>query len=215
MSVLYLTAGAIKNGLVCDEQRQQCRDLSFGYNEDVITYPDKVEVQKEKLIFWHRNRDEYLVWDKLIAQQHLEEISHLIPNPLKNRTMGGQIKLDGFSYKGIKENKYQGCDHKQYHFLAEDVDSADLVVTLHTFQCATVDEWKKQLTQKAEISSCKENAKRWWNGYFDKSYILIDMDNEDSDWFEISRNYQLFRYMLGCNYYGEYPTKFNGGPVYF
>src|SRR5690606_32950852 len=28
---------------------------------------------------------------------------------------------------------------------------------------------------------------------------------------QVGRNYQLFRYMLGCNRTGEYPTKFNGG----
>ena len=33
------------------------------------------------------------------------------------------------------------------------------------------------------------------------------------------RNYELMRYLLGCNAYGEWPTKFNGGlftfdPVY-
>ena len=28
---------------------------------------------------------------------------------------------------------------------------------------------------------------------------------------QIGRNYQLFRYMLGCNAYAEWPTKFNGG----
>jgi hypothetical protein len=33
---------------------------------------------------------------------------------------------------------------------------------------------------------------------------------ELSAW-KIGRNYQLFRYMLGCNAYGEWPTKFNGG----
>jgi hypothetical protein len=27
----------------------------------------------------------------------------------------------------------------------------------------------------------------------------------------MGRNYQLFRYMLGCNANGQYPTKFNGG----
>lgn len=27
----------------------------------------------------------------------------------------------------------------------------------------------------------------------------------------ITRNYTLFRYMLGCNAYGKWPTKFNGG----
>lgn len=25
------------------------------------------------------------------------------------------------------------------------------------------------------------------------------------------RNYTLFRYMLGCNAYSQWPTKFNGG----
>jgi len=27
----------------------------------------------------------------------------------------------------------------------------------------------------------------------------------------VAKNYQLFRYMLGCNAYGSWPTKFNGG----
>lgn len=35
-------------------------------------------------------------------------------------------------------------------------------------------------------------------------------DPNDKDW-QMGRNYQLFRYMLACNAYGEYPTKFNGG----
>jgi hypothetical protein len=31
----------------------------------------------------------------------------------------------------------------------------------------------------------------------------------------MGRNYQLFRYQLGCNAYGEYPSKFNGGNLTF
>lgn len=34
---------------------------------------------------------------------------------------------------------------------------------------------------------------------------------EGSPQWQAGRNYQLFRYMLGCNVYGKYPTKFNGG----
>ncbi|MFT4093386.1 MAG: DUF5703 domain-containing protein [Niabella sp.] len=35
--------------------------------------------------------------------------------------------------------------------------------------------------------------------------------NEKDEAWQAGRNYQLFRYMLGCNAYGKYPTKFNGG----
>jgi hypothetical protein len=34
---------------------------------------------------------------------------------------------------------------------------------------------------------------------------------EFSPGWQVGRNYQLSRYMLGCNAYGEWPTKFNGG----
>jgi len=54
----------------------------------------------------------------------------------------------------------------------------------------------------------------WWEQYWDRGHIVIngDLENKENDkgW-QIGRNYQLFRYMLGCNAYGEYPTKFNGG----
>ena len=32
-----------------------------------------------------------------------------------------------------------------------------------------------------------------------------------SEPWQVGRNYQIFRYQLGCNARGEYPTKFNGG----
>lgn len=43
--------------------------------------------------------------------------------------------------------------------------------------------------------------------------------NAASSAWQAGRNYQLFRYMLGCNAFGQWPTKFNGGlftvdPVY-
>ena len=28
---------------------------------------------------------------------------------------------------------------------------------------------------------------------------------------QAGRNYQLMRYLLGCNAFGQWPTKFNGG----
>ncbi|MCK5834832.1 MAG: hypothetical protein KAG98_03760, partial [Lentisphaeria bacterium] len=44
-----------------------------------------------------------------------------------------------------------------------------------------------------------------------RSHIVINSKKGklDQGW-RIGQNYQLFRYMLGCNAYGKYPTKFNG-----
>ncbi|GAC1428032.1 MAG: hypothetical protein NVSMB7_04940 [Chitinophagaceae bacterium] len=66
------------------------------------------------------------------------------------------------------------------------------------------------LNKKTALAKTRE----WWRRFWNRSYIFI----EGKDSF-ISRNYQLFRYQLGCNAFGKWPTKFNAGlftfdPVY-
>jgi hypothetical protein len=53
----------------------------------------------------------------------------------------------------------------------------------------------------------------WWYQYWNRSHIIIDADKsqKNNEQCRVGHNYQLFRYMLGCNAYGTYPTKFNGG----
>jgi hypothetical protein len=66
----------------------------------------------------------------------------------------------------------------------------------------------------------KENTRNWWHQYWNRSFVFINPSlNDSSESWQAGRNYQLFRYMLGCNAFGKYPTKFNGGlftvdPVY-
>src|SRR5699024_1749151 len=52
----------------------------------------------------------------------------------------------------------------------------------------------------------KQATRRWWNDFWKRS--LIEGEGEAGD---AIRNYTLFRYMLGCNAYSQWPTKFNGG----
>ncbi len=47
---------------------------------------------------------------------------------------------------------------------------------------------------------------RWWNDFWKRSFIEGEGEAGDA-----IRNYTLFRYMLGCNAYSQWPTKFNGG----
>ncbi len=58
-------------------------------------------------------------------------------------------------------------------------------------------------------------SKLWWEAFWRLSHIVIDPGHPGSKPWQIGRNYQLFRYQLGCNAFGDYPTKFNGGNFTF
>jgi hypothetical protein len=75
--------------------------------------------------------------------------------------------------------------------------------------------WKTTAMQRVRNSMTKlaqSKTLTWWADFWNRSHIKINYEQDESDLgFRIGRNYQLFRYMLACNAYGEYPTKFNGG----
>ena len=89
---------------------------------------------------------------------------------------------------------------------------------LHTDQTETIEEWEQgiqialhRIAPKGKVSSKtiiqdKKQTRSWWNSFWQRSFIEADGEAK-----EITRNYTLFRYMLGCNAYGSVPTKFNGG----
>lgn len=93
----------------------------------------------------------------------------------------------------------------------------DLRILLRVICPITEKDYVQELTKCFEESRRGEQKKRrsedWWKQLWNRSYIFINRqkaDPNDKDW-QMGRNYQLFRYMLACNAYGEYPTKFNGG----
>jgi Domain of unknown function (DUF5703) len=189
----------------------QCRDFDFGYPGKRFTYPDEIELNNDELCFFHKNKNTDTAWDVLIHQQRLAPIQNKIPNPLKNRIMGGILKMGGMTYLHTYEGEYAGVDFKGYAYQANQTNSQAIIVTLHTECCDTIESWRNQLNEKRAVVVNLEDTQRWWNRYYNQSYIHIDLEEENSKNFQIGRNYALFRYMLGCNYYGEYPTKFNGG----
>lgn len=77
--------------------------------------------------------------------------------------------------------------------------------------------YKNSQKQKKKIianeKSIRKATLKWWNDFWDRSYIFIDNDIPDpkNEKWQVGRNYQVFRYQLACNAYGSYPTKFNGG----
>jgi hypothetical protein len=205
------------------ERRHPCASW-VAYPGTVATEPDTVEFTKdlvagEGVLFYHRNHNDRLLFDQLIVQQGLEAVKDQIPNTQLNRTFGGFMAGPGLIAAGTREDQYMGTPYRAWQLRSQKAATQHrLDITLHTAQSETLDEWLTALGQlvsaAAEIdSSIRAETRSWWARFWDRSYIYLQAtrpDPADKVW-QVGCNYQLFRYMLGCNLHGEYPTKFNGG----
>ncbi|MFI1745634.1 DUF5703 domain-containing protein [Thalassobellus sediminis] len=193
---------------------------------EIITYKDSINFEKNGVKFYHQNRDQ-TVFDVAVKQQKMESVKDQMMNPLKNRTFGGVMIGKNMKPVGTYTDVYQDTDFKG--FSLESVKPSkkhQLKLYLHTNQDKNIAIWNDGLYDL--IASYKLKEKRaekktiaWWNQFWNRSFIYTQKSNatEKDSVYQIGQNYQLFRYMLGCNAYGKYPTKFNGGlftydPVY-
>ncbi|MDR2146606.1 MAG: DUF5703 domain-containing protein, partial [Tannerella sp.] len=184
--------------------------------EGLMMKKDHIRFDGNQIVFYHRNEGE-TVFDATVHQQGLDSVKTQMFNPLKNLIFGGIIEAQGFVPNGTYTGKYADTDYKAWKLEnTKPLKKWELKIRLHTAQTEDIASWKNEV-KKPLISDKKKNLK-WWNDFWNRSFIHV-RTGSDSTGFEISRNYQLFRYMLACNAYGDYPTKFNGGlftfdPVY-
>jgi len=197
----------------------------FGYDAypgKVFAYPDSYEQggnYGDYVLWYHRNRNDKLIFDLAVKQQGLESVKDRMFNPLKDLTFGGMLTGNRMRFTGTSEGKYVLTDYKAWELRSRSpAKSHELKVILHTARTASIDDWKEQLRELAAFSAMFESKAfqknlTWWRQFWDRSHIFLNPDQpaEDDKVWQIGRNYQLFRYMLGCNAFGEYPTKFNGG----
>jgi len=147
------------------------------------------------VMFYHRNPDKGTVFDVSVEEQQLSQVKDSLYNPLGGLISGGLMR----EQRGVF--------------------SYSLKISTRVVQ-ESEDDWKSEVMALAEMKSDEKASIRWWQQFWDRSFIRLneDSDAEDPVW-KAGRNYQLFRYQLGCNEYGMWPTKFNGGlftfdPVY-
>lgn len=176
---------------------------------------DLIRFDENRIVFYHRNEGE-TVFDATVRQQGLDSVEHLLFNPLKDLIFGGIIEAQDFRQAGTSTGEYAGTDYKAWKLVStKPLKKWTLKIRLHTAQTEDTAAWEHPL--KNTLTSDKKKNIEWWKRFWDRSFIHIRTG--DSTGFEISRNYQLFRYLLACNASGDYPTKFNGGlftfdPVY-
>ena len=182
------------------------------------TLKDSIDFHNGGVLFYHRNR-ERTVFDVTVNRQRLDSVKSEMFNPLKNLTFGGWMKGENMVPDSVCDGKYLHTDYRGWRLRSVSPKrSFKIEIYLHTEQSSDLDNWKSGL-QKLICQEDKDeriswqSTSDWWKKFWDRSFVFIRPEEpslEDTVW-QVGRNYQLFRYMLGCNAYGSYPTKFNGG----
>ncbi|MGB8317498.1 MAG: DUF5703 domain-containing protein [Ignavibacteriaceae bacterium] len=186
--------------------------------DTIYTYKDNIYFHDNGVLFYHRNNS-YTVFDANVRLQGLDNVKSKLFNPVKDNTFGGFLSGDNMMPDGNTTGKYIDTDFKGWSLISKvPVQRENISVYLHTNQTATLNDWEKELQKvvdeaRKNLKTAGQKSISWWHRFWQRSFIVVrpgKNDYNDSIW-QAGRNYQLFRYMLGCNAYGSYPTKFNGG----
>ncbi|MGF7140572.1 DUF5703 domain-containing protein [Roseimarinus sediminis] len=185
--------------------------------EGLMMKKDEVGFDDERILFYHQNKGE-TVFDVTVKQQGMSAVKDSLFNPLENLISGGCMLGENFKPAGTTHGKYVNADFKGWKLQSvKAAKKQSFAVVLNLQKASSAQEWKSVLAQKADgalknARSTKKATQEWWNAYWNRSFIQFDSALTDTLLSgDVARNYQLFRYMLGCNAYGSYPTRFNGG----
>lgn len=180
--------------------------------KNLVTTRDSILAGERDVTFFHRN-PEATVFDVTVAREGLDSVKSKLWNPLAGLISGGRLKGDNLRFTGVTDGVYDGTDFRAWNFTAaRPAKKFDFTVTLHNAQ-APVSAWQNSLDsieRLIKVRTDREKSRAWWRDFWKRSYIAAPADG-DTTVTRMARNYELFRYMLGCNAYGKEPTKFNGG----
>jgi len=199
-------------------ERFACFSLE-GYPGKVMRVKDHIAFKDKGILFYHRNPKEKLIPDILIEQQGLEAYAHEIFDDIKDRTFGGLLFGEGLIPAGTDVGTYQRTPYESWLLKSEKPSTQHHIrIATHIEQAKSVEHWQRHLDKT--VTKARRNPQAafdktvaWWHEFWKRSHIFVLPDRPDASnpvW-QMSRNYQLFRYQLGGNAFGEYPTKFNGG----
>jgi hypothetical protein len=184
----------------------------------IKTFKDNIGFEGNNIVFYHRNKDT-TIFDVTVHQQGLDSVKTQLFNPLKQLTFGGIMQGTNMKPAGSFKGRYLDTDFRSWKLQSKASSKHhQLNIYLHTNNTPTINDWQnglQQLIKEAKLNekTAWQKTKDWWKDYWNRSFLFIQPDSaaqNPPEW-QAGRNYQLFRYMLGCNAFGKYPTKFNGG----
>jgi len=175
---------------------------------------DSVSMSNAGIVWNHSNSNYPSTLESELKKQSISPQS--ITNPTLNNVFGGAIVCNR---PLLPQNKiavnWQLWKGASWSMNTSAEKSHTIVVALRAGQNEQPQSWLTQATSllkksNLKIAATKEAAR--WNEFWSRSYIHINNEKPASDSARIvSRNYQLFRYMLATNQNGKLPLLFNGG----
>ena len=184
--------------------KAECQQCSYKWNipQDCVTLADKIIPSGHRLEVLHVNKEQ-TVFDYTVTREGLDPIKPQLQNPLAGRKMRLVMEAPSFTYKGTHQGQYVSTDYQAWDFTTKDIRKTVVRIMADNHEKETAPHSFSNLSLK----TYKKRSSSWWHDYWQRSWIISD--NEELR--PLLRNYELFRYMLGCNAYSEWPTKFNGG----
>lgn len=184
----------------------ECRANSYKVLQafPVITYKDSISFAHNSVVFYHRNKAGIEdIFDYTVRMEGMSAVKDQLYNPIRNNTFGGMLQGKGMVAGSITNGQYADTRYRAWELRTpKPVRSQEIRIGLQVAQANTIQAWQRGLQALMRIPVAKERSLAWWHQFWQRSYIHND---------SIGRNYDLFRYQLACNAFGEWPTKFNGG----
>ena len=170
-----------------------------------MTRRDSILCSDDALLFVHHNTAE-TNFDATVAQQRMEQVKDQLYNPLRHLTFGGRMTGQHMRFLKKVSGTYLNTPYEGWTFVSrQPAQRHHVQITMVTLQ-GSIDDWKQAIQQterQVDLRRDRRQSQRWWQQFWQRSFIESDL--------AITRNYTLFRYLLGCNAKGAWPTKFNGG----
>lgn len=185
-------------------------ELTFGM------WRDNTDMAADESGFWwsHRNAGQHFNLTDWAQKQGIDKTA--LHDITTNRTFGGAIAVEGgISLPAVSDVQWQLWKGRAW--TAKTVSKAHhtIVMAFGAGLEAKPDEWRKraeELLKPESRDASRMNELARWKQFWERSYIVINPEAGIDDAGRlVSRNYQLFRYMLACNRDGEFPLLFNGG----
>lgn len=173
------------------------------------TRHDETEALGGQITFWHANPDS-TIFDATVRQQRLVQWKHGLYDPLGRLVFGGRMLCAPLRYAGTYDTECDGTDSRGWRFVSrKPLRRLHATIALADRQ-GTVDEWRQLVDDTvAKIDPKRDRLRtaQWWKEWWGRSWI----ESASETAAVMTRNYTLFRYLLGCNARSPWPTKWNGG----
>ena len=207
LAVLSYESWRYKDRPVTKAECQQC-SYKWILPKDCMTADDSIQADGNRLTFCHQNSAQ-TVFDFTVSRERMDAVKDRLYNPIGNLKMGGEMTAKGFSFIGTSEGTYASTDYRSWNFQHKKLKKGVIAIRLYA---------DEEHATTVDPNASKARSREWWHNYWQRSWIQVDPETPD-ECRTMVRNYELMRYMLGCNAYGQWPTKFNGGlftfdPVY-